>query len=111
MNCYFQDFDADSPARGIHIDSAVKGFRADVHMWGFSDAADDFLDIDSASIQGVEIVIRGNSTEDATFPVTPDADDAAQYVDIPELWDSTNSITIINEANGNSFELVPGTAY
>ncbi|HEY3394873.1 MAG TPA: hypothetical protein VGK58_19370, partial [Lacipirellulaceae bacterium] len=95
----------------IHIDAAVQGFRADVRIYGFDQAGDAALDIDLNTIKGVNVTLRGNSNDTDSFPVTPDATTAAQYVDIPAGWDSTNSIAIINEANGASFELVVGTAY
>jgi hypothetical protein len=105
----FLDYDAPAGyARGIHVDGVVRGFRADVQMWGFEDVGDVFLDIDSASIQGVHVVIRGNSIDSPGF----DATDIAQYVDIPAMWDGTkNSITLVNEATGQTVTATGGTAY
>jgi hypothetical protein len=114
MSCHLLDFRHPAGyARGIHLVGAVQGFEADVSIWGFDETNDVLLKIDSNQIDGVNVVIRGNSADlSEGFPAEPDEADAAHYVDIPSGWDGdTNSITLIDEATGNSFELVGGTQY
>lgn len=112
-NVLLQDFGHPAgKATGIHIPSQIDGFKADFRVWGFEAGAGDvLLDIDVNTIKGCDITIRGNSEDSDSFPSDVDATAAANYVDIPSGWDSTNSIRLINEANGDVFPLVTGTAY
>jgi hypothetical protein len=121
VNTVFLDYGFPAgKARGIHIPAAaggpaVRGFRADVQMWGFEDPGDVFLDIDTNDIKGVHIVIRGNSVDSSAAsnkvrPFTPR--DIAQYVDIPAGWDGKkNSITLIDEATNTIVKAIGGKAY
>ncbi len=121
VNTVFLDYGHPAgKARGIHIPAvaggpAVRGFRADVQMWGFEDPGDVFLDIDDPTIEGVHIVIRGNSVDSSAASngvraFTPR--DIAQYVDIPAGWDGKkNSITLIDEATNTTVKAAGGRTY
>jgi hypothetical protein len=110
-NTTLQDFGHPAgKARGIHIPSAINGFRADLTLWGFEDSGDDVVDIDVNTISGVHIVIRGNSSASESPGFDPT--DIAQYVDIPAGWSGTlNSITLIDEADNQTVTATGGTAY
>ncbi|HEY3395666.1 MAG TPA: right-handed parallel beta-helix repeat-containing protein, partial [Lacipirellulaceae bacterium] len=109
QNCIFIDYLAPvGYARGIHIPTAIKGFRADVSIWGFEDNGDDFLDIDNIGIEGVHVIIHGHSVESPGF----DPNDIAQYIDISMGWDNTkNSITLIDDATGETVPVDNDTNY
>jgi hypothetical protein len=116
VNTVFLDYGHPAgKARGIHVVGPVRGFRADVQMWGFEEPGDVFLDIDEPAIQGVHVVIRGNSVDSSAAsngvrPFTPR--DIAQYVDVPAGWDGKkNSITLIDEATNTTVKATGGRAY
>jgi Right handed beta helix region len=103
----FQDGPITGPARGIHIPSAVQGFTADVRIWGYDDTGDVFLDVDSSTCTGLDIIVHGNSTElNENFPTILDHTNVEQYVSLPTGGlDGTNRIRFVNDATGQVLEL------
>jgi hypothetical protein len=101
----FQSGTTTGPARGIHIPSAIAGFTADVRIWGYDEAGDVFLDIDSNACTGLEITVHGNSSDDPGFPPTLNQTNVKQYVSLPGGLNATNDIRFVNDATGQVLEL------
>jgi hypothetical protein len=108
MDCIFQNFNAPvGKSRAIHLVGGVTGFTANPMIWGYEGSGDVVLAVDSNTIKGVRVEIHGNSIDSPGFNPA----DIGQYVNIPSGWDSTNCITLIDDATGQFEPAVVGQTY